>query len=199
MLSASIVSDLQGAAAAAHQTFSDAHARLKAAEAELLKAAAVRSSLVRRLNGARQALVDARRAVIGAAISGEGFSEASANILALQGELSLLDTALRHYHAFAYCDAQRAALAAKVLMLEKQHSSERTRLAHHVASLQVGLAEVAARNGGSLNVEMSGAVRGFEELIARIGRELDGARNELRRHDEEARGSRELYEQDKSK
>jgi hypothetical protein len=189
-ISTASVAELHAIATAEHEAFSIVHAKHVEAEADLGKAAGIRSRLVRDLDGARRALSDARRVAIGAAIDGAGFEEASARVAALQNEAKLLDLSLREYHAYQYMDAQRAALAAKVTMLEKQHSSERARLNHKVASLQLGLSAVAAQNGGSLNVEMAGAVRGFEELIARIGREADGAREALKNHDAETRALR---------
>lgn len=188
-INGSSIDALKKTAGTAHQDFSDAHARLEVAEVELGKAAGIRSRLVRDLDGARKALSDARRLAIEAAISGAEFSEASTRVAALQVELDLLGHALRFYHAYAFADAQRAALAAKVAMLARQHTAEQLLLELRTAEIQFSLAPIAARNGG-LEIQLGGAIRGHQELIVSLLRAGDEARESLKNYDAETRALR---------
>jgi hypothetical protein len=190
-ISTASVAELHAIATAAHEAFSKAHAKHVEAEADLGKAASVRSRLVRDLDGAREALNDARRAAISACIDGAGFEEGAAKVGALQVETVLIDQGLRHYNAYAFADSQRAALEANLTMLEKQHSSERARLNHKVAEIELGLSAVAMNNHGHIEVQMASMTGPYEELIARIGREADGAREALKNHDAETRALRD--------
>jgi hypothetical protein len=185
MISQRTVDALKHDSEQSHEVFSKAHAQYSEAEEELARAAGVRSNLVRNLDIGRKALSDAMQKAVQAAIANAGFEEAAAEVLALDNEVRLRDVALRRYHAFQYADTQRATLAARVLMLELQHSAEKARLAAHVAEIEVGLSAVAMKNGGVLEVQTGGATRGHEELIARIGRDAEEAREALRNHDAE--------------
>jgi hypothetical protein len=189
-LSETYVAELLAAAKVAHEKFSDAHAKHAEAETELGKAASIRARLVSDLDDARKALRDARRLAITSAITRDGFSEASARVAALENEAELLECALKSFHANQYMENLRGLLSAQLFMLEQQHTSERARRAHHAASIQLGLSAIAAENGGHLEVQMNGAVRGFEELIAKIGRDVFEAREALTNHDAETRALR---------
>jgi len=173
------------------EKFSDAHAKHVEAGAGLGKAAGIRSRIVKDLDSQRKGLRDARRLAIEAAIAGTGFEEASARVASLQEELGLLDTALRHYNAYAFADAQRATLAAKVEMYDRQYQSERARLSHKVAEIEIGVSAVAMNNHGHIEIQMGSVTRPYEELIARLGRSQEEAMNALKNHDAETRALRD--------
>jgi hypothetical protein len=190
------VSALKKDAEAAHEAYSIAWEKLCDDEASLAEAAKSRSALVAALDARRRLLSSLRTAAIEAAIRGAaGFEMAVQSVTSGAAEVTLLEQAIQKFHAFEYQDAQRAMLEAKVVMLEKQHFAESLRLKQRVAEIELGLLNVASRNGGSLQVQMSGAIRGSEELVARIARECEAGRADLAGANEQTRGLRESYEE----
>ncbi len=193
-ISTASVAGLQDAAKVAHQEFSASHAKHAEAEKEFGKVAGLRSRLVKDLDDARNTLRDARRKAINACIEGAGFKEAAGRVAALENEAKLLDLSLREYHTYQYMDSQRATLAAKVETCDRRYQSERARLAAKVGEIEMSMSVVALNNHGHIEIQMGSVTRPYEELIARLYREADGAKEALQNHDVETRKLRDQVE-----
>ena len=192
------VDRLRATAEALHAIYSESFDVLAAAETALGVATANRLRMVSNLGSIRKDLGDARLAAISAAISGVPFEAAAERVGTLHNEGVLIDLALKRFHAFEFRDAQRALLAAKLDMLEKQHLSESARKDAHVAGIYQSLGE-AARADGGLKVEMGGSTEGLKRVLAAIRQEAEAVREEITLHDIESRDLRVEYERQEDK
>ena len=135
-ISAAGVEALREAAEVAHEAYSAAFEQHKAAESALGAAAGVRIALVQSIDANRKAAHALCHSAIENAIRGQdAFKTAAACLMATQNEGVLLGIALKKYCAYDFANAQRASLAAKLNMLQKQHVSESARHEHHVAEI----------------------------------------------------------------